>query len=291
MCLYVYIYKSIYVLSLWPLAAHGSLIRRYVCMFMCICMYIYMYIYVHRWRCWCWESAVLTGTLQQLTATYCNTQVAIQVRGVSSSHRHAATTHCNTLLRAATHCKTQVAMRLLGVSSSNRHAATTYCNTLQHAATHFNTQVAMRVLGVSNLSEINDATIVSAWQRLQQQPQPQLQQQQQLQQQPIDSAATKKAQGNLGVGIGDREEGGVSGVSGEGSVRNLRRGVWVADVLEATASKSPLLQCVAVCCSVLQCVTECGWLVWWRLLQVIFLRCGALQCVVVCCDVLRCVGG
>jgi len=41
-----------------------------------------------------------------------------------------------------------------------------------------------------------------------------------------------------------------------------------------TRSRTPVLQCVAVCCSVLQCVAVC---------------CSALQCVAVCCSVVQCV--
>jgi len=49
-----------------------------------------------------------------------------------------------------------------------------------------------------------------------------------------------------------------------------------------------VLQCVAVCCSVLQCVASV-----FResssVLQCIAVRCSALQCVAVCCSVLQCV--
>jgi len=40
-----------------------------------------------------------------------------------------------------------------------------------------------------------------------------------------------------------------------------------------------VLQCVAVCCSVLQCVAVCC-----SVLQFVAVRCSALQCVAVCCS-------
>ena len=45
-------------------------------------------------------------------------------------------------------------------------------------------------------------------------------------------------------------------------------------VVETGNSLSPVLQFIAVCCSVLQCVAVC---------------CSVLQCVAVCCSVLQCV--
>jgi len=70
-----------------------------------------------------------------------------------------------------------------------------------------------------------------------------------------------------------------------------------------------VLQCVAVCCSVLQCVTTkskrlSGWYVfvavycnfvegccsaWWQKIRGYLASTCALQCVVVCCSVLQCV--
>jgi len=55
-----------------------------------------------------------------------------------------------------------------------------------------------------------------------------------------------------------------------------------------------VLQCVAVCCSVLQCVAAENELQWWPDKMVIKVpgvaaRCSALQCVAVCCSVLQCV--
>jgi len=44
-----------------------------------------------------------------------------------------------------------------------------------------------------------------------------------------------------------------------------------------------MLQCVAVCCSVLQCVA-----VWCSVLQCVAVWCSVLQCVAVCCSVLHC---
>ena len=44
------------------------------------------------------------------------------------------------------------------------------------------------------------------------------------------------------------------------------------------------LQCVAVCCSVLQCVAVCC-----SVLQCVAVCCSALQCVAVCCSVSQCV--
>jgi len=49
-----------------------------------------------------------------------------------------------------------------------------------------------------------------------------------------------------------------------------------------------VLQCVAVCCSVLQCVAvECMYLL--SVLQCVAVCCSVLQCVAVCCSVLQCV--
>jgi len=45
-----------------------------------------------------------------------------------------------------------------------------------------------------------------------------------------------------------------------------------------------LLQCVAVCCSVLKCVAVCC-----KVLQDVAVCCSVLQCVAVCCGVLQCV--
>jgi len=45
-----------------------------------------------------------------------------------------------------------------------------------------------------------------------------------------------------------------------------------------------VLQCVAVCCSVLRCVAVCC-----SVLQCAAVCCGVLQCVAVCCSVLQCV--
>jgi len=45
-----------------------------------------------------------------------------------------------------------------------------------------------------------------------------------------------------------------------------------------------VLQCVAVCCSVLLCVAVCC-----SVLQCIAVCCSVLQCVAVCCSVLQCI--
>ena len=45
-----------------------------------------------------------------------------------------------------------------------------------------------------------------------------------------------------------------------------------------------VLQCVAVCCSVLQCVAVCC-----SVLQCVAVHCSVLQCAAVCCSVLQCV--
>ena len=65
-----------------------------------------------------------------------------------------------------------------------------------------------------------------------------------------------------------------------------------------------MLQCVAPCCSVLQCVAvrcivwsgqqckhECTWLVKIEgsVLQCVAVCCSVLQCVAVCCSVMQCV--
>ena len=62
--------------------------------------------------------------------------------------------------------------------------------------------------------------------------------------------------------------------------------------VEYTAGHDDVLQCVAVCCSVLHCIVECfvectaghdG------VLQCVAVCCGVLHCVAVCCSVLQCV--
>jgi len=45
-----------------------------------------------------------------------------------------------------------------------------------------------------------------------------------------------------------------------------------------------VMQCAAVCCSVLQCVAVCC-----SVLQCVAVRCSVLQCVAVCCSALQCV--
>jgi len=59
-----------------------------------------------------------------------------------------------------------------------------------------------------------------------------------------------------------------------------------------------VLQCVAVCCSVLQCVTvysqfssELTFEMFRECWDSSFLSCSVLQCVAVCCSVLQCVAG
>jgi len=54
----------------------------------------------------------------------------------------------------------------------------------------------------------------------------------------------------------------------------LQRAVACLDCPPKVATDIIVLQCVAVCCSVLQCVS---------------MHCSALQCVAVCCSVLPCV--
>ena len=54
--------------------------------------------------------------------------------------------------------------------------------------------------------------------------------------------------------------------------------------LQNVAVCRSVLQCVAVPCSVLQCVAECC-----RVLQSVAECCRVLQCVAVCCSVLQCV--
>jgi len=60
----------------------------------------------------------------------------------------------------------------------------------------------------------------------------------------------------------------------------------LAEVPRSNASLSPVsvLQCVAMCCSVLQCVAMCC-----SVLQCIAVCCSVLQCVAVCCSVLQCI--
>ena len=45
-----------------------------------------------------------------------------------------------------------------------------------------------------------------------------------------------------------------------------------------------MLQCVAVCCSVLRCAAVCR-----SVLQCVAVCCSVLQCVAACCSVLQCV--
>ena len=54
----------------------------------------------------------------------------------------------------------------------------------------------------------------------------------------------------------------------------LQRVVVCCSILQSNAVCCSVLQCVAVCCSVLQCTAVC---------------CSVLQCVAVCCSVLQCV--
>ena len=55
-------------------------------------------------------------------------------------------------------------------------------------------------------------------------------------------------------------------------------------MLQCAAVCCSVLQCVAVCCSVLQCVAVCC-----SVLQCVAVCCSVLQCVAVCCSVLQCV--
>ena len=55
-------------------------------------------------------------------------------------------------------------------------------------------------------------------------------------------------------------------------------------MLQCVAVCYSVLQCVAVCCSVLQCVAVCC-----SVLQCVTVCCSVLQCVAVCCSVLQCV--
>jgi len=57
-------------------------------------------------------------------------------------------------------------------------------------------------------------------------------------------------------------------------------------VLQCVAS---VLQCVAVCCNVLQCVAVVQWRGIFSVLQCVAVCCSVLQCVAVCCSVLQCV--
>ena len=60
---------------------------------------------------------------------------------------------------------------------------------------------------------------------------------------------------------------------------------------ECVIPHSRVLQCVAVCCSVLQCVAvllQCV-AVCYSVLQCVAVRCSVLQCVAVCYSVLQCV--
>jgi len=55
--------------------------------------------------------------------------------------------------------------------------------------------------------------------------------------------------------------------------------------VQANSTKPPrVLQRVAACCSVLQCIAVCC-----IALQGVAVRCSVLQCVAVCCSVLQCV--
>jgi len=49
-----------------------------------------------------------------------------------------------------------------------------------------------------------------------------------------------------------------------------------------------VMQCVAVCCSVLQCALQCV-AVCCNVLQCVAVCCSVLQCVAVCCSVRQCV--
>jgi len=55
-------------------------------------------------------------------------------------------------------------------------------------------------------------------------------------------------------------------------------------LLQCVAVCCSVLKCVAVCCSVLQCVPVCC-----SMLQCVAVCCSVLQCVAVCCSVLQCV--
>ena len=50
-----------------------------------------------------------------------------------------------------------------------------------------------------------------------------------------------------------------------------------------TRSGTPVLQCVAVCCSVLPCIAVCC-----SVLQCVAVHCSVLQCIALCCSVMQC---
>ena len=54
-------------------------------------------------------------------------------------------------------------------------------------------------------------------------------------------------------------------------------------VLQRVAACCRVLQCIAVCCSVLQCIAVCC-----SVLQCVVVCCSVLQCVAACCSVLQC---
>jgi len=65
--------------------------------------------------------------------------------------------------------------------------------------------------------------------------------------------------------------------------------VCSVEMISRTLYKCIVLQCVAVCCSVLQCVAVCCSVRSVEMISRTLYKCIVLQCVAVCCSVLQCV--
>jgi len=65
---------------------------------------------------------------------------------------------------------------------------------------------------------------------------------------------------------------------------DLQRGATCRATRLSPLGLFPVLQCVAVCCSVCHCVAVCC-----SVLQCVAVYCSVLQCVAACCSVLQCV--
>jgi len=157
--------------------------------------------------------------------------------------------HCNTLQHTATHCNTPTDSSNKKRRRALQHTAT-HCNTLQHTATHCNTLQ-------------DDATHCNTLQYI-----------------ATHLLIAGRSADVLLLAFRAYACACPSCVFGAGSVR-------LSCSLSTERIAACMLQCVAVCCSVLQvCATELKFEYRKNCCLYVVMCCSALQCVAVCCSVL-----
>jgi len=185
--------------------------------------------------------------------------------------------HCNTLQHAATRCNALQRTATRGredLRSAQRTATqcnialqcTTHCNALQHKATHCNTlqHTATNTLQ-HTVAHCNTLQHTVAHRNTLQHTAP-----------PCNALQHTATLCNTSSSF-------IGGLF-VSCICWHRTSQETARVLQCVAVCCSALQCVAVRCSVLQCIAVCC-----SALQCVAVRCSVLQCVAVCCSVLQCV--